>query len=134
MKKSLTAAPGINIQWPISSLILDGRKTIETRTYPLPNRYKEKTLVIIETPGRSGRFKARIVGLIRFSSCFQYGSSSEFYSDIGRHYVRKDSPWAWNENAPKWAWIIDHVTRFEQARVAPKRKGIVFTKVVKYTC
>jgi len=66
---------GINIQFPISRLILSGEKTVETRTYPIPEHYINQELAIIETPGRDGDFKARIVGTIIFSGCFRRQST-----------------------------------------------------------
>ena len=56
MKNSVL--PAINIQFPISELILSGKKTIETRTYALPEKYIERDLYLIETPGSNGAFKA----------------------------------------------------------------------------
>lgn len=47
---------GINIQFPISQLIVDGSKTIETRTYPIPDHYIGKEMILIETPGKIKSF------------------------------------------------------------------------------
>src|SRR4051812_17550560 len=106
---------GINIQWPISSRILDGTKTIETRTYPIPLKYIGKDLLIIETPGKEGKFKARIVGLVRFSGSFKYSSREHFAADHGRHLVSRDSPWFWKGKA-KWGWEIVSVKRFPHSK------------------
>jgi hypothetical protein len=118
---------GINIQWPISTLILDGNKTIETRTYPIPSKYVGKTLFFIETPGPSKEFKARIVGTITFKECFKYKNENHFYKDISKHKVTKNSKWAWKSSKPKWGWIIESVTKFENYKSAPLNKGIIFT-------
>ena len=50
-------------------MLLSGEKTVETRGYPLPEKYVGCELAIIETPGPRGRReagieKARIVGTI----------------------------------------------------------------------
>jgi hypothetical protein len=42
---------GLNIQRPWAGLILQGRKTIEARTYPLRG-YKDESIWIIQTPGK----------------------------------------------------------------------------------
>ncbi len=126
MKKCL---PGVNIQYPISEQILSGTKTIETRTYPLPSTYLNRDLFFIETPGEEGDFEARIAGIIRFDSCFQYTSRKEFYADLKFHLVDKDSKWAWKEKN-KWAWHISHIERFKKNYDAPPKKGIVFTKEI----
>jgi hypothetical protein len=129
MKKDKTKRvyTGINIQYPISQLILSGEKTIETRTYPVPKKYLGKELLIIETPGKSGRFKSRIVAIVQFDSCFQYKNSKDFYADAAKHGVSSDSPWAWNSEKPKWGWIIGKVKRLPATQLN-RQPGIVFSK------
>ncbi|MBK7844120.1 MAG: hypothetical protein IPJ71_10565 [Bdellovibrionales bacterium] len=121
---------GINIQWPISELILSGKKSIETRTYPIPPDYIGKELALIETPGKSGKFKARIVGIITFSDCFKYSNKAEFYNDSPKHFVTPNSKWAWLDKA-KWGWRIDRVVPLQAPKPYLGRKGIVFTKNIK---
>lgn len=124
MKKSYT---GINIQWPISSEILAGTKTIETRTYPFPPKYVGKPLLLIETPGPKGNFKARIVALVVFGTSFKYSSKEEFYKDAKRHRITPNSPWNWGTKS-KWGWPIVDIKKLEKVQIAPRKKGIVFTK------
>jgi hypothetical protein len=121
---------GINIQYPISRLILEGKKTVETRTYPIPKHYIGKELAIIETPGKTGNFKARIVGLICFSESFLYESEESFYKDTKRHCVTPDSPWKWTPEKPKWGWAVTFVNPFKKTIPAPEKKGIKFTKEI----
>lgn len=123
MMKSYT---GINIQWPISQLIMSGQKTVETRTYPIPKKYIGQLMLVIETPGKSNSFSARICGIIVFDESFKYSSKKHFESDIGRHFVESDSPWAWNKKE-KWGWPILSVQLFEKYKPAPPKKGIKFT-------
>ena len=129
MKKKKTYT-GINIQYPISRYIISGEKTVETRTYPLPDKYKNVDLAFIETPGQGGNFKARVVGLIRFSGCFQYKDKKSFYHDIKRHHVYKNSSWAWNDEKGKWGWIIDEVKSLNGEIEVAQRKGIVWTNEI----
>jgi len=119
---------GVNIQWPISDLILDRSKTIETRTYQLPQKYLNIPMVFIETPGSKGKFKARIRGLITFGECFKYSSARAFYKDVDLHRVEKGSLWAWDLDKPKWGWVIKELKVFKEPVAAPLRKGIVYTK------
>ncbi len=119
---------GINIQYPISQLILSGEKVIETRTYPIPEQYVGKELAIIETPGPQGKFTSRIAGTIVFGSCFKYKDSYDFYADILKHCVTPDSPWKWTDAKPKWGWIISGVQKFSTPIPAPPKRGIVYTK------
>ena len=93
--------PGINIQWPISRDILSGKKSIETRTYPIPEKYLRKEMLLIETPGPHGNFKARIMAIIKFIDCFEYKNKREFYMDYKRHLIDENSHWAWKKKA-KW--------------------------------
>lgn len=123
-KKNYT---GINIQFPISQLILNGEKTIETRTYPIPKKYINKDLLMIETPGPEGKFQARIVGIIRFSECYQYQTLKSFRAEFNLHKVSPESKWDWTSNKPKWGWKITKITPIK-SKAFQRNKGIVFTK------
>lgn len=119
---------GINIQYPISRLIVGGTKTIETRTYPIPKEYIGQKLLLIETPGTTGSFKARIIGTVVFGESFEYRSRSEFYKDSARHCVTPDSPWKWNSQKPKFGWPVLKCSLFAKPYLLNKRKGIKFTR------
>ena len=118
---------GINIQWPISREILAGRKSIETRIYPIPSKYLNQEMLLIETPGTQGKFKARAVAIIRFTKCFKYKSPKSFYADYSQHLIDKDSPWAWQDK-PKWGWQVEVVKTIDPPIAFLGRKGIVYTK------
>ena len=120
----MTEFTGINIQWPISQDILSGKKTIETRTYKLPDHYLNVDMAMVETPGPKGRFKARIVAIIRFTSCFPYKNKKEFYEDYDRHLVDKNSDWAWKDK-PKWGWKLEIVSNIKPS-VLCKQRGIIY--------
>ena len=122
-KKSYT---GINIQWPISELILSGKKTIETRTYPIPEKYLNQEMLMIETPGKKGKFKARIVAIIKFTKCTKYVDKEDFYLDMDKHCVSPDSPWAWKDKN-KYGWKVEVVKIFPSPITYAKKKGIKFT-------
>lgn len=126
MKGNSGPMTGINIQWPISQLIFSGDKIIETRIYPLPDKYVGQKLVFIETPGPVGRFKSRAIGLITFGESFLYQNKSEFYADFERHLVSKASPWAWR-TGKKYGWPVIKIARFDQPIEIQQRKGIIFT-------
>lgn len=123
--------PGLNIQWPWSRLILDGSKTIETRSYPIPEKYLNVELAIIETPGPHGKKAgidgARIVGTIKFSGCFRYNEFEEWAEDYDRHCVPVNDPqYKFSNETEKWGWIIKEVKGFRIPRPAPVKRGIVF--------
>jgi len=118
---------GINIQFPVSQLISNGEKIIETRTYPIPYRYLNQEMALIETPGKNGKFKARIIAIIKFTECFQYKSKKEFYSQTDQHCVTKESVWAWN-SGKKWGWKVIVIKKLGQPKTLKCQKGIVYTK------
>ncbi len=124
---------GINIQYPISQLILNGQKTIETRTYPIPEKYLGQDMLMIETPGKTGKFKSRIVAIIRFDFCSQYKNSNAFYKDIKLHHVTPDSNWAWIEGKPKWGWKITKLVTIKSPIKITKKIGIKFTNEISLT-
>ena len=117
---------GINIQWPISQSILLGDKTIETRTYPLPQKYLNQEMILVETPGLKGKFKARIIAIIKFTTCFKYKSKKLFYADYSQHLVDKDSPWTWREK-DKYGWKVEIIKKIKPYKKCVK-KGIVYRK------
>lgn len=118
---------GFNIQIPWSRLLIWGSKTVETRSYPLPKKYEDVPLALIETPGKYGRFKSRIIGTITFSHCFQYHDKDSWIRDYKRHLVEEGDEFCdWNDK-PKYGWVVRNIVRFDEFLPAPKRKGIVFT-------
>jgi hypothetical protein len=120
---------GINIQYPWSNLLVNGYKCVETRSYPIPKKYIGEPLAIIETPGKSGTFKARIIGTITFSHSFKYKDYSEWANDYNRHKVEENDPcFSYNENKQKYGWVVSNVTKFKKPIDPPKRRGIIFTK------
>lgn len=123
-KKTYT---GINIQWPISREILAGRKSIETRFYPIPPKYLNQEMLLIETPGKQGEFKSRIAATIKFIKCFKYKDPKSFYADYPRHRVNKNSPWAWKDK-PKWGWYVEVVKAISPSIPFLGKKGIIYTK------
>ena len=123
--------PGVNIQWPWSRLILEGQKTVETRGYPLPEKYLNQDLAIIETPGPKGKkfgiAESRIIGIVRFSGSFKYESFEDWAEDHDRHRVAVNDPtFAFSKDQEKWGWIISEVTELKKTRPAPAKRGIVF--------
>ena len=119
---------GLNIQAPWSVLLINGQKTVETRSYRLPQRLEGVELAIIETPGKSAKFKSRIIGTITFSSCVQYASKEQWQSDQSRHRVDiDDKTYSWNDK-PKFGWIVQSVKKFKNPVDPPTKRGIIYAK------
>lgn len=117
---------GINIQAPWANLLIDGLKVVETRSYPIPSKYIGEPLALIETPGKKGNFKSRIIGTIIFSHSFKYPDETAWLNDYNRHLVDQSSDYKWNGKS-KYGWVVSYVKKFDESIKPPKRKGIVFT-------
>lgn len=127
-KRSLS---GINIQYPWSELLVSGKKTIETRSYPLPEKFINVELAVIETPGKTGKkfgiAKARITGTIIFSGSKKYKSKSAWMKDYKKHLVTETDPmFTYSSNKPKYGWIVVSVSRLPVPVEPPKIRGIIF--------
>lgn len=119
---------GLNIQAPWSILLINGQKSVETRSYRLPQRLEGVELAIIGTPGKSAKFKSRIIGTITFSHSFKYPDKESWKGDYQRHRVEEDDrDYGWNENKPKYGWAVSDIKKFEKPIDPPKRRGIIFT-------
>lgn len=131
------SVPGINIQWPWSELIVSGKKSVETRSYPIPAKYVGVELAIIETPGANGKraagiSTARIVGTVVFSSCYPYRSLSHWEREVDLHRVDKSDPhFAYTSGKPRWAWVVGRVDRITHPIKPPAKRGIIFAKECK---
>ena len=123
---------GINIQTPWSELLINEVKSVETRSYHLPEKYAGEELALIETPGRYGHFKARIIGTITFSHSFKYPDQKAWQDDYNRHCVAVDDPiYNWKDDKPKYGWVVSKVTKFDKPLDIRKRRGIIFTSGIK---
>ena len=123
---------GINIQYPWSYLLICGDKCVETRSYPLPVKYEGEELALIETPGKFGDFKARIIGTITFSHSFRYPDKNAWRDDRARHLVDVwDENFGWKEDKNKYGWVVSQVNKFKKFEEAPANKGIIFTNIRK---
>jgi hypothetical protein len=121
-------AIGLNVQSPWSTLLINGQKTVETRSYRLPTRLEGVELALIETPGKSAKFKSRIIGTITFSSCIQYSSKEQWQSDETRHKVDTNNKlYCWN-NKPKFGWIVQSVKKFKNPIDPPAKRGIIYAR------
>lgn len=125
---------GINIQWPWSELLVSGKKTVETRSYPLPEKLRGVEIAIIETPGPSGKreagiSKARIIGTIIFADSYEYKSKQQWLNEHGLHLVEPtDKQFRFIKTKKKYAWTVGLVRRLNQSVAPPAKRGIVLAK------
>ena len=119
---------GLNIQAPWSTLLINCQKSVETRSYRLPQRLEGVELALIETPGKSAKFKSRIIGTITFSYSFQYQEKILWIMDYYRHKVDiNDKTYGWKDK-PKFGWIVQSVKKFENPVDPPTKRGIIYAK------
>ena len=85
-------------------------------------------MALIETPGKSAKFKSRIIGTITFSGCVRYSSKEQWQADNGRHKVDiNDKTYGWKDK-PKFGWIVKSVKKFENPVDPPAKRGIIYAK------
>jgi hypothetical protein len=101
---------GLFVQRPFASSLVHGRKTIETRSYKLPEHMFGKLVYIIETPRREHRRtgdRGMIVGVVRFDGWKLYTTRDEWLLDADRHLVAPDDPlYGWRDDKPKYGWTV----------------------------
>jgi hypothetical protein len=119
--------PGLNVAEPWAELLFSKRKVVETRTYPIPARFLNSPIMIVETPKKKGGEKARIIGAIEFKECKFYETELAFRKDELLHLVQAGDIYDWKKEKPKWGWAVWRVWRFNESSVAPPRRGYVWT-------
>ena len=123
---------GINIQTPWSNMLINGVKTIETRSYPLPKKYEGIELVLVETQGNKSNFISRAIGTIVFSCSIEYSDQKSWQNDYFKHKVSgNDKNFGWKPDKKKYGWIVIKVKKFEKPIDITQRKGIIFTTGLK---
>jgi hypothetical protein len=78
--------PKIYIRNPWAQLIVDGKKTIETAAFNLPDRFINKWLHV-QTENKM------IIGKVKFTATKKYTTAETFDSDTTAHHVGEDSPY-----------------------------------------
>jgi len=117
---------GINIQFPWADMILRGLKTVETRNYDIPDKHVNKDMWLIETPGKCGVHKARVVGIIRFQFSRWYMLQEDWDLDINLHRCFPGTGFDWN--IQKRGWIISKAVRISLPFYCDKMsRGIVYS-------
>lgn len=120
--------PAINVQYPFGQLIISGDKTIETRTYKVPESMKGRNVILIETARPKNIEPTKALGIIIFDEDFKYKSRKEFRLDYARHRVSETSLWDWTDEKGKWGWNVRVIEKFDGPTSIQGIRGIRFTK------
>lgn len=124
-KRSL---PALSVQAPYGSMIISGKKRIETRTYGFPAKYLGQDIFLVETPGKNKSLKSHVLGIIRIRKFWAYKDKETFRKDERLHLVEEGSLWDWQKSKPKWAWEIEVVSKFSSPKSFTSKLGIRFTQ------
>jgi hypothetical protein len=119
----------LEMQSPWANLLLEGKKTIETRAYSLPNALLGKKIWILQShngqagvssipnhvdvskesdDGGASNHGVRIVGWCKFASVKSYTDQQEFASDESEHLVTADSGYSWvaGKTQVLFGWLV----------------------------
>lgn len=108
----------LEVQQPWSRLLLDRKKTVEARAYPLPKALLGRRICLLESSERDStqsglldRFQTNaIVGFVVFSEVRVYNSQEEFRSEEASHLVPETSPFGWREGTDRlYGWKVQSV-------------------------
>lgn len=105
---------GVNVndkRQPFTDQILDGSKTIETRSAPTLHPYVGKKVGLV----RTGKGKAMLVGYVTIGEPKLYTTASSFDRDYKSHLVGKDSPFhiSKTKKGSKWGYSLENVEKIE---------------------
>lgn len=123
----------LEVQAPFSRLILSGKKSIETRSYQLPEDLLHSSILLCESlPGIDGvsalsdnvlesQTGLSLIGEIIISHSKEYVSQREWSEDREDHQVPSDSVYEWapTESGRRYGWYISSVTAYEQPLSVP---------------
>ena len=85
-------------------------------------------MAVIETPGKLKKGqRAKIVGIVVFSSDILYKTKFQWKKDREKHLVKDEDPlFGFQDEKPKYGWIVEKVVKLLPLENLPKTRGIVF--------
>ena len=113
---------GLEMQHPWAGLLLEGKKTIETRNYNLPKNLIGKKIYILETKSGIDGVSAlpnsieqesdvekhvKCAGWCIFDKVVIYRYKSKFEMDVDKHLVTPDSGYGWKNGGDiRYGWVV----------------------------
>ena len=113
--------PGLYVRSPHAIDIAYGRKTVETRGYPMPAKHIGQWVAIIET----GSQKSGVVGLGLLSGWELYETEEQWAADVSCHRIPAgDKDYGWGTTKHKYGWhIAVALPAWHYAEAFSMRKG-----------
>lgn len=125
----------LEMQAPWARRLLDGDKTVETRSYPLPAGLVGRSIEVMESkPGEDGVSSLgdtvealcsglSVVGRVTFSSSEAYSSRDAWAADESRHLVSPTSEgYGWKGAESVFAWTVGEVTVYPKPRAVRRMR------------
>jgi hypothetical protein len=124
---------GLELQSPMAEYLLQGKKTIETRSYDLPAALIGRRIDILRSvPGTAGVSSVgnsialgsdaspspvQRLGWCTFKRAILYTDETSFHADEESHLVKKDSGYAWKEGETKviYGWVVGDYAMYNDA-------------------
>lgn len=107
---------GLEVQVPWTTHLLEKKKSIETRDYPLPSYLVHQPIALVEAPlgglSKVGLDQGKIVGIIIFGSCRHYMSRDVWEKDSPFHGVNPSAlptDYGWIDGKEKYGWMVQTV-------------------------
>lgn len=125
----------LEMQAPWARRLVDGDKTVETRSYPLPAGLVGRSIEVMESkPGEDGvsclgdTVEAlcaglSVVGRVTFCSSDAYSNRDAWAADESRHLVSPTSEgYGWKGPKSVFAWTVGEVTAYSKPRAVRRMR------------
>ena len=104
----------IFIRDPWATLVLSGKKEIETAATALPDKYIGQVLDVQISGGLT-------IGRVVFKGCKKYFNKKEFDNDYKLHLVPPGSRFHYDNRRRSFAWIVEQFEAIKPALIEPMR-------------
>lgn len=119
---------GLELQAPFAKAVVNGQKSIETRSYNLPASLIGVRIFIIESPAGSAgvsvmgdtidfeKDDAKLIGWCIITSVKKYTARQDFEDDEHLHLVTRDSGYGWKTGKTKfvYGWNVGNFHNFRK--------------------
>ena len=102
------------IKEQLDTLILSGKKEIETAATALPDKYLGQVLDVQITGGLT-------IGKVIFKGYKRYFNNKEFDNDYRLHLVPPNSRFHYDNRRRSFAWIVEQFEAIKPASIEPMR-------------